>query len=67
MLYNKYFMFQVNKIIEDQKRKGVKVVKSMECSALLQTNVDNVFHTATKIALEEIIVLEEKRKTCTII
>ena len=60
-------MFQVNKIIEDQKRKGVKVVKYMECSALLQTNVNNVFHSAAKIALEEIISIEEKRKTCTII
>ena len=57
-------MFQVNKIIEDQTRKGVKVVKYMECSALLQTNLDNVFHTATKIAIEERIAIEEKRKTC---
>ena len=37
--------------MEDQKRKGVKVVKYIECSALLQTNVKNVFEEAVKIAM----------------
>ena len=57
-----HFIFQVNKIIRDERRKGV-VVKYIECSALLQTNVKNVFDKAVKLAMYG----EEKpRKTCTI-
>ena len=59
-------MFQVKKIIEAQKSKGVNVVKYMECSALLQTNVKNVFDEAVKLAIAED-ETENPQKTCTII
>ena len=56
------FIFQVRKMIRDKRRRGV-VVKYIECSALLQTNVKNVFDEAVKLAMYG----EEKpRKTCTI-
>ena len=59
-------MFQVKKIIEAQKSKGVNVVKYMECSALLQTNVKNVFDEAVKLAIaaDE---TKNPQKNCTII
>ena len=56
-------MFQVKKIIEAQKSKGVNVVKYMECSALLQTNVENVFDEAVKLAMYGD---KTQRKTCNI-
>ena len=46
-----YFLIQVKKIIKDQKTKGVKVVKYIECSAIVQKNLKNVFDEAIKIAM----------------
>merc|ERR1712241_52002 len=41
----------VKKIIKEQKTKGVKVVKYIECSAIVQKNLKNVFDEAIKIAM----------------
>ena len=37
--------------MKDQKSKGVKVVKYIECSAIVQKNLKNVFDEAIKIAM----------------
>ena len=57
-------MNQVNQIIEDQKGKGVNVVKYMECSAYSQTNVENVFDEAFKLGIAA---HKDAQKNCTII
>ena len=60
-------MFQVKKIIKDQKSKGVKVVKYIECSAIVQKNLKNVFDEAIKIAMFGEGKPQPKSKSCTII
>ena len=57
-------MNQVNQIIEDQKGKGVNLVKYMECSAYRQTNVENVFDEAFKLGIAA---HKDAQKNCTII
>ena len=46
-----FFLIQVKKVMKDQKSKGVKVVKYIECSAIVQKNLKNVFDEAIKIAM----------------
>ena len=62
-----YFLIQVKKIIKDQKTKGVKVVKYIECSAIVQKNLKNVFDEAIKIAMFGEAQTKPKPKPCRII
>ena len=45
------FTFQVKKIINEQRRKGVNVVTYIECSAIEHTNLKNIFDEAIKTAM----------------
>ena len=60
-------MFQVKKVIKDQKSKGVRVVKYIECSAIAQKNLKNVFDEAIKIVMFGEGIPKKSDKKCTVL
>ena len=59
-------MFQVEKLIKEQRNKGARVLTYIECSAMKKENVNKVFDEAVKLGIAKD-KTPNPQKTCTIL